>query len=203
MCGIMKVVVTPFGDFSKKQEVCMEIKYDNIVKEVLVSEEEIVEASKKLGEKITKDYAGKDLVIVGMLVGAMPFMMELIKHIKLPLVMDFMQAKSYHGTVSSNFVELKRDIVTDIKDKHVLIVDDILDTAQTITKVMTLLEYRGAASIELCCLLDKKEGRKVPYEAKYVGIDIQNEFVIGFGLDYFEYYRNLPYIALVDESLLD
>ena len=83
MCGIMKVVVTPFGDFSKKQEVCMEIKYDNIVKEVLVSEEEIVKASKKLGEKITKDYAGKDLVIVGMLVGAMPFMMELIKHIKL------------------------------------------------------------------------------------------------------------------------
>ena len=73
----------------------------------------------------------------------------------------------------------------------------------SVTKVMTLLEDRGAASIELCCLLDKKEGRKVPYEAKYVGIDIQNEFVIGFGLDYFEYYRNLPYIALVDESLLD
>ena len=181
----------------------MEFKYDNIVKEILVSHEEIVEISKRLGEQISKDYEGKDLVLVGMLVGAMPFMMELIKHIKIPMVMDFVQAKSYHGTVSTNFVELKRDIVTDIKDKHVLIIDDILDTAQTITKVMTLLEDRGAASIELCCLLDKKEGRKVPYEAKYIGKDIQNEFVLGFGLDYLEYYRNLPYIALVDETMLD
>ena len=122
---------------------------------------------------------------------------------RLPMVMDFLQAKSYHGTASTNFVELKRDIVTDIKDKHVLIVDDILDTAQTITKVMTLLSDRGAASIELCCLLDKKEGRKVPYEAKYVGTDIENQFVIGFGLDYYEYYRNLPYVALVNLDMLD
>lgn len=181
----------------------MEIKYDNIVKDVLVSQEEIVEISKRLGEQISKDYEGKDLILVGMLVGAMPFMMELVKHIKIPMVMDFLQAKSYHGTSSTNFVELKRDIFTDIKDKHVLIVDDILDTAQTITKVMTLLSDRGAASIELCCLLDKKEGRRVPYEAKYIGKDIENEFVIGFGLDYYEYYRNLPYVGTVNLDMID
>mgnify|MGYP003449574480 FL=1 len=181
----------------------MEIQYDNIVKEVLVSHDEIVELCKKLGKRISEDYKGKDLVVIGMLVGAMPFMMELVKYIEIPLVMDFIQAKSYHGTSSSDFVTLKKDIFTDIKDKHVLIVDDILDTARTITKVMSLLSDRGAASIEVCCLLDKKEGRKVPYEAKYIGCDIENEFVIGFGLDYLEYYRNLPYIALVNEELLD
>ena len=116
----------------------MEIQYDNIVKEVLVSHDEIVELCKKLGKRISEDYKGKDLVVIGMLVGGMPFMMELVKHIEIPLVMDFIQAKSYHGTSSSDFVTLKKDIFTDIKDKHVLIVDDILDTARTITKVMSL-----------------------------------------------------------------
>lgn len=177
-------------------------KYDDIVKYVLVSEEEIVNVTKALGEKITNDYMGKELVVVGMLKGAMPFMMELIKHIKLPLTIDFIQTSSYHGTTqSSACVLFKKDIDTNICGKHVLLVDDVVDTARTITKVLDIFKDRGAASIELCCLLDKPGGRVVPYDAKYTGKVIPNEFVIGYGLDYDDLYRNLPYVAVVKDEV--
>lgn len=177
-------------------------RYDDIVKYVLVSEEEIKDISKKLGEKISTDYAGKELVIVGMLKGAMPFMMELVKNITIPVELDFIQTSSYHGGTSSvTAVMFKKDIDTNVVDKHVLLVDDVVDTAKTITKVLDVFKNRGALSIELCCLLDKPEGRVVPYEAKYVGKVIPNEFVIGFGLDYNEYYRNLPYVAVVKDEV--
>ena len=177
-------------------------RYDDIVKKVLVSEEEIAEITKRLGKIISTDYAGKELVLVGMLKGAMPFMMDLAKNITLPLEMDFIQTSSYHGgTSSSTAVMFKKDIDTNVLDKHVLLVDDVVDTAKTITKVLEIFKGRGAASIELCCLLDKPEGRVVPYEAKYVGKVIPNEFVIGFGLDYNEYYRNLPYVAVVKDEV--
>ena len=177
-------------------------RYDDIVKEVLVSAEEIAEITKKLGEQISADYAGKQLVLVGMLKGAMPFMMDLVKNITLPMEMDFIQTSSYHGgTSSSTAVMFKKDIETNVVDKHVLLVDDVVDTAKTITKVLEIFKGRGAASIELCCLLDKPEGRVVPYEAKYIGKVIPNEFVIGYGLDYNEYYRNLPYVGVVKEEV--
>ena len=177
-------------------------RYDDIVKYVLVSEQEIAEITKKLGEKISADYAGKQLVLVGMLKGAMPFMMELAKRITIPLEMDFIQTSSYHGgTSSTTAVLFKKDIETNVVDKHVLLVDDVVDTAKTITKVLDIFKNRGAASIELCCLLDKPEGRVVPYEPKYVGKVIPNEFVIGYGLDYNEYYRNLPYVAVVKDEV--
>ena len=180
----------------------MNAKYDDIVKYVLVNEEEIVKMCKELGEKITKDYMDKDLVVVGMLKGATPFMMELIKHIKLPINIDFIQTSSYHGTTqSSACVLFKKDIDTDIREKHVLLVDDVIDTARTITKVIDVFKDRGALSLELCCLLDKPEGRVVEYEAKYVGKVIPNEFVIGYGLDYNELYRNLPYVAVVKDEV--
>jgi hypoxanthine phosphoribosyltransferase len=175
---------------------------DDIVKKVLVSEEEIAEITKRLGKIISTDYAGKELVLVGMLKGAMPFMMDLAKNITLPLEMDFIQTSSYHGgTSSSTAVMFKKDIDTNILDKHVLLVDDVVDTAKTITKVLEIFKGRGAASIELCCLLDKPEGRVVPYEAKYVGKVIPNEFVIGYGLDYNELYRNLPYVGVVKDEV--
>lgn len=180
----------------------MKYKYDNIVKDILITHDEIIEMAKRLGKQISEDYKDKELVVVGMLIGGMPFMMELIKYITIPVVLDFIQAKSYEGTCSTNFVSFKRDVVTDLKDKYVLIVDDVIDTAQTITKVMDVLANRGTKSIELCCMLDKKEGRKVQYDAKYIGKEIPNEFIIGFGLDYHEYYRNLPYIATVKTKLL-
>jgi hypoxanthine phosphoribosyltransferase len=177
-------------------------RYDDIVKKVLVSEEEIAEITKRLGEIISTDYAGKELVLVGMLKGAMPFMMDLAKNITLPLEMDFIQTSSYHGgTSSSTAVMFKKDIDTNVLDKHVLLVDDVVDTAKTITKVLEIFKGRGAASIELCCLLDKPEGRVVPYEAKYVGKVIPNEFVIGYGLDYNELYRNLPYVGVVKDEV--
>lgn len=177
-------------------------RYDDIVKKVLVSEEEIAEITKRLGKIISTDYAGKELVLVGMLKGAMPFMMDLAKNITLPLEMDFIQTSSYHGgTSSSTAVMFKKDIDTNILDKHVLLVDDVVDTAKTITKVLEIFKGRGAASIELCCLLDKPEGRVVPYEAKYVGKVIPNEFVIGYGLDYNEHYRNLPYVGVVKDEV--
>jgi hypoxanthine phosphoribosyltransferase len=177
-------------------------RYDDIVKYVLVSEQEIAEITKKLGEQISADYAGKQLVLVGMLKGAMPFMMELAKRITIPLEMDFIQTSSYHGgTSSTTAVLFKKDIETNVVDKHVLLVDDVVDTAKTITKVLDVFKNRGASSIELCCLLDKPEGRVVPYEPKYAGKVIPNEFVIGYGLDYNEYYRNLPYVAVVKDEV--
>jgi hypoxanthine phosphoribosyltransferase len=177
-------------------------RYDDIVKKVLVSEEEIAEITKRLGKIISTDYEGKELVLVGMLKGAMPFMMDLAKNITLPLEMDFIQTSSYHGgTSSSTAVMFKKDIDTNVLDKHVLLVDDVVDTAKTITKVLEIFKGRGAASIELCCLLDKPEGRVVPYEAKYVGKVIPNEFVIGYGLDYNELYRNLPYVGVVKDEV--
>ena len=177
-------------------------RYDDIVKKVLVSEEEIAEITKRLGKIISTDYAGKELVLVGMLKGAMPFMMDLAKNITIPLEMDFIQTSSYHGgTSSSTAVMFKKDIDTNVLDKHVLLVDDVVDTAKTITKVLEIFKGRGAASIELCCLLDKPEGRVVPYEAKYVGKAIPNEFVIGYGLDYNELYRNLPYVGVVKDEV--
>ncbi len=177
-------------------------RYDDIVKKVLVSEEEIAEITKRLGKIISTDYARKELVLVGMLKGAMPFMMDLAKNITIPLEMDFIQTSSYHGgTSSSTAVMFKKDIDTNVLDKHVLLVDDVVDTAKTITKVLEIFKGRGAASIELCCLLDKPEGRVVPYEAKYVGKVIPNEFVIGYGLDYNELYRNLPYVGVVKDEV--
>ena len=177
-------------------------RYDDIVKYTLVSEDEIKELCKKLGERITSDYMGKELVVIGMLKGAMPFMMELAKRITIPLEMDFIQTSSYHGgTSSTTAVLFKKDIETNVVDKHVLLVDDVVDTAKTITKVLDIFKNRGAASIELCCLLDKPEGRVVPYEPKYAGKVIPNEFVIGYGLDYNEYYRNLPYVAVVKDEV--
>lgn len=176
-------------------------KVDDIVKKILINEEEITEIVARLGKQISEDYEGLDLVLVGMLKGCTPFMTDLMKKITIPVQIDFIQASSYCGTQSTNNVVFKKDLDADIKGKHVIIVDDVLDTAQTITKVLEILADRGTASIEMCCFLDKKEGRKVAYDAKYVGAAIPNEFVIGYGLDYNEYYRNLPYVAVVKDEV--
>jgi hypoxanthine phosphoribosyltransferase len=128
-------------------------------------------------------------------------MMDLVKNIKLPMEFDFIQTSSYHGGTTSTEVIFKKDVTTPVSGKHVLIVDDVVDTAKTITKVLEIFKNRGAASIELCCLLDKIEGRVVPYTPKYAGKVIPNEFVIGYGLDYNELYRNLPYVGVVKDEV--
>jgi hypoxanthine phosphoribosyltransferase len=173
----------------------------NDFKKILISKEEIEKITKKMGEQITKDYQGKELVIVGMLKGGIPFMMDLIKHIDLPLVIDFMQISSFHGgRVATNLV-FKKDIETNVAGKHVIIVDDIIDSARTIVEVFKLFETRKVASIEAACLLDKPAGRLVEFTPKYFCTYVPNEFVVGYGLDYNEYYRNLPFIAVLKDEI--
>ncbi len=169
------------------------------VERILVSEEEIQKRSKELGEEITRDYAGKTPIVVGLLKGSIPFMAELLKNIDLDCTIDFIRVSSYEGTQSSTLL-IKTDLDGDVTGKDIIIVEDILDTGKTLDVITKHLLDKGANSVEICTLLDKKEGRKVEIEAKYVGYTIPLEFVIGFGLDYNEKYRNLPYVGVLKKS---
>jgi hypoxanthine phosphoribosyltransferase/bifunctional protein TilS/HprT len=172
------------------------------IERILVSESQIKEITKRLGEKITQDYLGKKPVIIGLLKGCMPFMSELIKYIDLYCEIELMAVQSYHGqTESSGNVKITKDLDISIEGRHVLIAEDIVDTGRTINVVKNLLKYRGALSVEVVTLLDKPEGRTEAFEPKYIGISIPKEFVVGFGLDYDEYYRNLPYIGVLKQEV--
>ena len=173
---------------------------DSFVEEILLSNKEIVEVCERLGEQITADYRDKKPILVGLLKGSIPFLAELMKHIKCDLEVDFMQASSYVGVKSSGAVMVLKDMITPVVGRHLLIVEDIVDTGLTLQEVMNLLST-GAASIEVVTLLDKPEGRKVEVDLKYVGRRIPNKFVIGFGLDYNELYRNLDYIGVLKASV--
>ena len=170
------------------------------IKKILVSEEEIENICKRLGAQISKDYENKEIVVIGMLKGCLPFMMKLIKYITVPMTMDFMQVSSYVGKESCTLI-FKKDIDTDLKGKHVIVVDDIIDTGKTIHEIFKLFKDRNALSLEMAVLLDKPEGRLIDYNPKYVGTLVPKEFVVGFGLDYNEYYRNLPYIGVLKEEV--
>ncbi|VMF80468.1 hypoxanthine guanine phosphoribosyltransferase [Streptococcus pneumoniae] len=175
---------------------------ENDIKKVLVSHDEITEAAKKLGAQLTKDYAGKNPILVGILKGSIPFMAELVKHIDTHIEMDFMMVSSYHGgTASSGVINIKQDVTQDIKGRHVLFVEDIIDTGQTLKNLRDMLKAREAASVKIATLLDKPEGRVVEIEADYTCFTIPNEFVVGYGLDYKENYRNLPYIGVLKEEV--
>lgn len=175
---------------------------ENDIKKVLVSHDEITEAAKKLGAQLTKDYAGKNPILVGILKGSIPFMAELVKHIDTHIEMDFMMVSSYHGgTASSGVINIKQDVTQDIKGRHVLFVEDIIDTGQTLKNLRDMFKEREAASVKIATLLDKPEGRVVEIEADYTCFTIPNEFVVGYGLDYKENYRNLPYIGVLYWSI--
>lgn len=175
---------------------------ENDIKKVLVSHDEITEAAKKLGAQLTKDYAGKNPILVGFLKGSIPFMAELVKHIDTHIEMDFMMVSSYHGgTASSGVINIKQDVTQDIKGRHVLFVEDIIDTGQTLKNLRDMFKEREAASVKIATLLDKPEGRVVEIEADYTCFTIPNEFVVGYGLDYKENYRNLPYIGVLKEEV--
>lgn len=165
---------------------------------VLVSEEQIDEVCKRLGKQITHDYANKRPVIVGLLKGCMPFMAALIKEIDLYCEIELMGVSSYHGGIaSSSDVKITKDLEVSVSGRHILIAEDIVDTGKTLDVISKLLLHRGAASVEVVTLLDKPEGRIVPFTPKYVGVTIPKEFVVGFGLDYDELYRNLPYVGVL------
>jgi hypoxanthine phosphoribosyltransferase/bifunctional protein TilS/HprT len=172
------------------------------IEKVLVSEDEIEAITVRLGQQITNDYQGKKPIIVGLLKGCMPFMAQLIKHIDLYCQIELMGVASYHGGVaSSGDVKITKDLDTPVIDRDVLIAEDIVDTAKTIDIIRNLLLHRGAKSVEVVTLLDKPSGRVIPFVPKYIGVSIPKEFVVGFGLDYDEYYRNLPYVGILKQSV--
>ena len=163
---------------------------------ILFSEERLAQRVRELGRQISADYRGKQPLLVGILRGCVLFYSDLIKNISVDCTMDFMCLSSYAGTGSTGHVRTMLDLRESIRDRHVIIVEDIVDTGITLDYLLNHLKDRGAASIEICCLLDKPANRKVDITPKYVGFSIENEFVIGYGLDYNELYRNLPYIGV-------
>lgn len=174
------------------------------VEKILVTEEELYALSKKLGEKITQDYAGKKLLVVGVLKGSIYFLTDLTRHIDLPCHIDFIQASSYGaGTESSGTIRITKDIDKDLSGFDVLLVEDILDTGRTLKYICDMLEQRNPESIAVVTLLDKPARRVADIRADYVGVDVPNEFVVGYGLDYNQYYRNLPYIGVLKREIYE
>ena len=154
------------------------------IKKVLVNEQQISERSKELGAKITEDYAGKQPLLVALLRGSVPFLAELIKHIDLDIQYDFMDVSSYEGTESIGDIRILKDLDTSVKGLDILLVEDIVDTGRTIQTVRETLLHKGANSVRIITLLDKPSRRVVDIKADYVGFEIENEFVIGFGMDF-------------------
>ncbi|MEW4354873.1 hypoxanthine phosphoribosyltransferase [Streptococcus pneumoniae] len=172
------------------------------IKKVLVSHDEIVAAAQKLGAQLTDEYEGKNPILVGILKGSIPFMAELIKHIDTHIELDFMLVSSYHGgTASSGVINIIKDLDKDVKGRHILFIEDIIDTGQTLKTLRDMFVERKAASVKIATLLDKPEGRKVEIEADYTCFTIPNEFVVGYGLDFDENYRNLPYVGVLKEEV--
>lgn len=168
---------------------------------VLIPHDEIVEMCKRIGGEITKDYEGKEPLIVCVLKGSLPFHAELIKHIDLPLEIDFIQASSYNGgTETSGVVTIKKDLDCNIEGRDVILVEDIVDSGYTLSLLTKELSKRNPNSIRVVSMLDKPSNRKVAFEADYVGKVIENLFVIGFGLDLDERYRNLKDIYVYNED---
>lgn len=166
---------------------------------VLLTEEEVDERIKTLGQKISEDYAGQNVHLICVLKGGAFFMCELAKRITVPVSMDFMSVSSYgNGTESSGAVKIIKDLDESIEGKNVLIVEDIIDSGNTLHYLVEILYKRKPADIKICTLLDKPERRVADVHVDYVGFDIPDEFVVGYGLDYAQKYRNLPYIGVVE-----
>lgn len=175
---------------------------ENDIKEVMLTKEVIQNKVKELGAQISKDYKGKDLILIGVLKGSVLFMADLLKEITIPCSMDFMAVSSYgNSTESSGVVRILKDLDFQIKGKEVLIVEDIIDSGVTLRYLMEYLKGRKPNSINIACLLNKPERRKVDMEVSYLGFDIPDYFVVGYGLDYAEKYRNLPYIGILKEEI--
>lgn len=163
----------------------------------LLTREEVEKRIKELAKEIEKDCCGKDLLVIGLLKGSIMFMSDLIKEMDLPVMIDFMSVSSYSGTTSTGVINVLKDTDISVKDKDVLIVEDIIDTGLTLSHVKKLLEDRGAKSLKICTLLDKPSRRTVEMKGDYVGFEIPDEFVVGYGLDYDQHHRNLPYVGIV------
>lgn len=166
--------------------------------EVLLTEEEIDKRIQEIGNQISQDYAGKQVHLVCVLKGGSFFMCELAKRITVPVSIDFMSVSSYGGdTESSGVVRIVKDLDEPLTDRHVIVIEDIVDSGRTLSYLLDMLRSRGAADVRLCTLLDKPDRRVVDVKVDYTGFEIPDEFVVGYGLDYDQKYRNLPYIGMV------
>jgi hypoxanthine phosphoribosyltransferase len=173
------------------------------VAKVLVEEQALQERIAELGTQISADYTGKDLVLVGVLKGAVFFIADLMRKLDIPCEIDFMAISSYGaGTDSSGVVRILKDLDANIAGRHVIVVEDIIDSGLTLSYLLRTLRARRPGSLEICALLTKPERREIDVPVRYVGFEIPNEFVIGYGLDYAERYRNLPYIGVLHPSVL-
>ncbi len=174
------------------------------IKKILITEDEIKTSVKALGEIINNDYKGKEILLIGILKGSVVFMSDLMRVINIPCKIDFMAVSSYgNSTESSGEINIKKDLDTNIENKEVIIVEDILDTGNTLYKVRDYLYKRNPSSIKICTLFDKPERREANIKADYIGLTVPNEFIVGYGLDYAENFRNLPYIGVLHEHIYE
>ncbi len=168
---------------------------------ILVQQDDLAHRVRELGEQISRDYDGRELLLVGVLKGAVFFLSDLMRHLTVPCEVDFMAVSSYgSSTDSSGVVRILKDLDAAIEGRDVLIVEDIVDSGLTLSYLSRILEARDPASVAVCALLTKPDRRTVDMAIEYVGFEIPNEFVIGYGLDYAERYRNLPYVAILEEA---
>lgn len=174
----------------------------NDMERILLSEEQIKQRIQEMGSQISKDYQGKDLILVGVLKGSVPFMADLMKRIEIPCSMDFMAVSSYgNSTESSGIVRILKDLDFEIENKDILIIEDIVDSGITLKYLKKYLASKNPKSVEIACLLNKPERRVAEIDVKYLGFQVPNYFLVGYGLDYAEKYRNLPYVGILKESV--
>lgn len=177
---------------------------DNDIQEILFSSDILLEKIRELAKKISKDYRGKELVVVGILKGSVIFAAELIKNISIKCEIDFMAVSSYgNSTETSGVVRILKDLDNNIEGKDILIVEDIIDTGTTLKYLFEYLKARRANSIEIVALLNKPARRKVNMDVKYIGFEIPDAFIVGYGIDYAEKYRNLPYIGILKPEVYE
>ena len=178
---------------------------ENSIAKVLLTEEQIKSRIKEMGEEISRDYAGKDPVVLGVLKGVVVFYADMIRHITVPCQMDFMCLSSYQGTKSTGNMIVKQDVSVDISGRHVLILEDIFDTGGSLNYTYHHLMSKNPASVKICTLLDKPDRRRpgITLQCDYIGFTIPNEFVVGYGLDYNEHYRNLPYVGILKPEVYE
>jgi hypoxanthine phosphoribosyltransferase len=176
---------------------------EHAVRKVLIGEDALQQRITELGEEISADYQGRDLLLIGVLKGAVFFMADLMRRLTVPCEIDFMAISSYAGaTESSGVVRILKDLDINIEGRDVLVVEDIIDSGLTLSYLMRNLEAREPATLEVCALMTKPARREIEVPVRYTGFEIPNEFVVGYGLDFGERYRNLPYVAVLDEGLL-
>jgi hypoxanthine phosphoribosyltransferase len=174
--------------------------HEDTIGTVMITQDEIQAKAREIGKKITEDYSGKQIVLVGILRGAVLWMADIMKSVDLDMTIDFMAVSSYGAaTRSSGVVKINKDLDTDIEGKDVIIVEDIVDSGVTLNYLKGYFESRGASSVRICSLLDKPAGRRIDIDVDYIGFTVDDRFIVGYGLDYDQRYRNLPYITYLED----